>query len=640
MAPTSIKTSLLLIAQLNLALGLALAPRAVTCNYETAASSGDTCTSFAAGWGLTLATFESLNPTASCPTLVVGQSYCVVGSVSAAAPTTSSTSSTSSTTSMTSTSSSSSSTSTVSNMTTTPSSTSFDSSSQLPPTKKIRRRAPSKAETKRAENLRAFVKARNNGGRVGDIIEIPDSEDEDEQPPETLVASLITQTPRAIPTERPPPENRGWIVWGTPSPEPERPIEGRPNLVPEPEIQRLTSSAAGSETQNKREWITESSPSPEPERPMKQPRISAWVPERPTPSEASSAPTQANCLGRPSSERLVDWLNHAPEPDEDKQPSEASTWMLQRRQTSVESIDLTGETANDTDKVLGRYRGPQPVSSRAMTDRGGGVESGHVQAFIDEFWDSSLELASTRAESRQDSLLRSSRASSPPLRPASLVGRSLADQFRDLERRADLRQEAITRERARRYAEQESRMPLADRSQRPDRTDPSEVNGARFSDIARRDGGVPDGSLRSLPADQGLRHAEEQRKLEEMRRKVRENGPQPTKKRIRGKVDIPDRRKAAVKWSAEEIGRLVALFQEHLGQWATMKRADEQSSSPRLTIRTSVDLKDKMRTLKKWLLRNGFDVPENMVGIRLRQHPQYPRTSAYPLRKLRIWYVT
>ncbi|KAJ5765384.1 hypothetical protein N7520_004943 [Penicillium odoratum] len=88
MAPTSIKTSLLLIAQLKLALDLALAPRA----------------------GLTLATFESLNSTAACPIFVVGQSYCVVSTVTAATTTTSSTSSTSSTTSTTSTSSSSTST--------------------------------------------------------------------------------------------------------------------------------------------------------------------------------------------------------------------------------------------------------------------------------------------------------------------------------------------------------------------------------------------------------------------------------------------------------------------------------------------------------------------------------------------------
>jgi len=500
-------------------------------------------------------------------------------------------------------------------MPTTPSVASFDSSIRLPLTKTVRRRAPNKKEKKRAENLRAFVKARNDGGRVGDVIEIADSEDEDEdeRPPETLVASSITQTPRAALTERPLSKNRGWIVRGTPSPEPERPMEGQPNLVPESEIQRPASSAAGSATQDKRGWITGSSPSPEPERPMKQPRISAWVPERPAPSEASNARTRANRLDRPSSQRLVEWLNHAPGLDEDKHqpPSEASTWMLQRRQTSVESMDHAGETANDTYKAFGRYQGPQPVSSRAMTDRGGGVGPGQVRAFLDELRDSSLELASTRAESHRqvdltptdDSLLHSSRASSPPLRPASLVGKSLADQFRDLERRADLRQEAITRERARRYAEQELGMPLADRSQHPASTDPSEVNGARFSDIAPRDGRVPDGSLGSFHADQGHRHAEEQRKLEQMRRKVREEGPQPTHKRIRGDRDMPDRRKAAVKWSAEEIGRLFALYQEHLGQWAKMKRADERSSSPKLTIRTGVDLKDKMRTLKKWLLR-------------------------------------
>jgi hypothetical protein len=173
-------------------------------------------------------------------------------------------------------------------------------------------------------------------------------------------------------------------------------------------------------------------------------------------------------------------------------------------------------------------------------------------------------------------------------------------------------------------------MPLANRSQHPDSTDPSEVNGARISDIARWDGGVRDGSLGSLHADQGLRYREEQEKLEEMRRKVRENGPQPTKKRIRGQVDMPDRRKAAVKWSAEEIGRLVTLFQKHLGQWAVMKRADEQSSSPKLTIRTSVDLKDKMRTLKKWLLRY---FPARLDEVENRAKQGTGTVSIFP----RIW---
>ncbi|KAJ5726916.1 Peptidoglycan-binding Lysin subgroup [Penicillium malachiteum] len=115
MAPKSLQTGLLLLAQLKLAWGMALLPRGVTCDYETPASSGDTCTTFAAEWGLTEETFASLNPTADCPTLVAGQSYCVVGTVSVAVSTTSS----SSTTTSSSTTSSTFTTSTVKTTTTT-----------------------------------------------------------------------------------------------------------------------------------------------------------------------------------------------------------------------------------------------------------------------------------------------------------------------------------------------------------------------------------------------------------------------------------------------------------------------------------------------------------------------------------------
>ncbi|KGO58766.1 Peptidoglycan-binding Lysin subgroup [Penicillium expansum] len=117
MAPKSLQTGLLilLLAKLKLAWGMTLVPRQVTCDYEAAASSGDTCTSFAAEWGLTEETFASLNPSAACPSLVAGQNYCMVGTISAA----STTSSSSSTTSSSTTSSSTTSSSTTSSSTTT-----------------------------------------------------------------------------------------------------------------------------------------------------------------------------------------------------------------------------------------------------------------------------------------------------------------------------------------------------------------------------------------------------------------------------------------------------------------------------------------------------------------------------------------
>jgi len=72
-----------------------LSPRqTVTCNFAITASNGDTCDSIAASWGLTLDDFKTLNPGVNCPTLVVGQRYCVLGSVSTAPPTTSTATST------------------------------------------------------------------------------------------------------------------------------------------------------------------------------------------------------------------------------------------------------------------------------------------------------------------------------------------------------------------------------------------------------------------------------------------------------------------------------------------------------------------------------------------------------------------
>ncbi|PYH81263.1 hypothetical protein BO82DRAFT_336349 [Aspergillus uvarum CBS 121591] len=98
MAPTSLKAGLLLLPQLHLAWGMAIAPRQqVICTYETAASSGDTCQSFSAGWGLDVSTFRSLNPGITCPDLVAGQNYCVVGTVLSGGSTTSSSTLTTST---------------------------------------------------------------------------------------------------------------------------------------------------------------------------------------------------------------------------------------------------------------------------------------------------------------------------------------------------------------------------------------------------------------------------------------------------------------------------------------------------------------------------------------------------------------
>lgn len=77
--------------------------QAATCDWKVNANGGDTCASFAASWGLTLAKFEALNPGVACPgALVAGQSYCVMGTVPSGT-TTSTASSTTTTTSYSST---------------------------------------------------------------------------------------------------------------------------------------------------------------------------------------------------------------------------------------------------------------------------------------------------------------------------------------------------------------------------------------------------------------------------------------------------------------------------------------------------------------------------------------------------------
>ncbi|KAH8703904.1 putative LysM domain protein [Talaromyces proteolyticus] len=78
------------------------ARQSVTCDFTVAASSGDTCTTFAAEWGLTEEGFQALNPSVACPTtLVAGQSYCVLGTVSSVTSTSPTTTATSTTTTTT-----------------------------------------------------------------------------------------------------------------------------------------------------------------------------------------------------------------------------------------------------------------------------------------------------------------------------------------------------------------------------------------------------------------------------------------------------------------------------------------------------------------------------------------------------------
>ncbi|KAK0106890.1 hypothetical protein ONS95_003609 [Cadophora gregata] len=73
----------------------------VTCTFSITASNGDTCSSIATAWGLTVADFTALNPGINCAKLVVNNQYCVLGEITATPTTTSSSKSTSESTSST-----------------------------------------------------------------------------------------------------------------------------------------------------------------------------------------------------------------------------------------------------------------------------------------------------------------------------------------------------------------------------------------------------------------------------------------------------------------------------------------------------------------------------------------------------------
>ena len=68
--------------------------------------------------------------------------------------------------------------------------------------------------------------------------------------------------------------------------------------------------------------------------------------------------------------------------------------------------------------------------------------------------------------------------------------------------------------------------------------------------------------------------------------------------------------RAKVPWSLKETRRLVRLWEKHPNEWAKIERLDQASDDPQLTTRTPVDLKDKMRNVKIWMLKNGIQLSE------------------------------
>ena len=104
------------------------------------------------------------------------------------------------------------------------------------------------------------------------------------------------------------------------------------------------------------------------------------------------------------------------------------------------------------------------------------------------------------------------------------------------------------------------------------------------------------------------RQADEERRLREFRRRKEQvNGP--------GKGRRHDRKPRTL-WNQEEVIQLSRLWAEHGNRWSLIQRIDQEGRHI-LGRRSQVDLKDKVRNIKAWMLRNGIPVPAAMGGIRI-----------------------
>ncbi|KAL4994067.1 hypothetical protein BDV10DRAFT_189402 [Aspergillus recurvatus] len=79
-----------LLPELLAARNIPLVQRSVDCSFSTAASSGDSCASFASSWGLSVDTLKSLNPGLDCANFDDFAEYCVMGAVTPDEPSTTS----------------------------------------------------------------------------------------------------------------------------------------------------------------------------------------------------------------------------------------------------------------------------------------------------------------------------------------------------------------------------------------------------------------------------------------------------------------------------------------------------------------------------------------------------------------------
>lgn len=87
--------------------------------------------------------------------------------------------------------------------------------------------------------------------------------------------------------------------------------------------------------------------------------------------------------------------------------------------------------------------------------------------------------------------------------------------------------------------------------------------------------------------------------------------------------------RAKLPWSSKETERLVRLWEKHPNEWARIERLDRASDDPQLATRTQVDLKDKMRNVKMWMLKNGVQLSGKWARITLTTAQKRAVAKAY-----------
>lgn len=132
----------------------------------------------------------------------------------------------------------------------------------------------------------------------------------------------------------------------------------------------------------------------------------------------------------------------------------------------------------------------------------------------------------------------------------------------------------------------------------------SVVEGTRAGNLASEIPGLDLDELTRQRRYPSTRYPERSTSLQYWgRRQAQENARlQYLRQQVQGRFDRTPAR-ARIPWSLEEAQTLIELWLQLGNQWGVIKDVDLAADHPHLSQRTSVDLKDKMRNVKAWMIR-------------------------------------